>query len=67
VKLDLAPQRKKTEDVLRNSVQRISEPERKVLNGKIHHEELHNLYSSPNIIWAIRLSRIRWAERLAHM
>jgi hypothetical protein len=28
---------------------------------KLHNEELHNLYSSPNIIRMIKLRRMRWA------
>jgi hypothetical protein len=30
---------------------------------KLHNEELHNLYSPPNIIWQIKSRRVRWAER----
>jgi hypothetical protein len=29
---------------------------------KLHSEELHNLYSSPNIIRTIKSRRMRWAE-----
>jgi hypothetical protein len=28
---------------------------------KLHNEELHNLYSSPNIIRMIKSKRMRWA------
>jgi hypothetical protein len=28
---------------------------------KLHNEELHNLYSSPNIIRMIKSRRMRWA------
>jgi hypothetical protein len=28
---------------------------------KLHHEELHNLYSSPSIIRMIKSMRMRWA------
>jgi hypothetical protein len=28
---------------------------------KLHNEELHNLYSSPNIIRIIKSRRMRWA------
>jgi hypothetical protein len=28
---------------------------------KLHNEELHNLYSSPNIIRMIKTRRIKWA------
>jgi hypothetical protein len=32
---------------------------------KLHNEELHNLYYSPNIIRMIKLNRRRWAGHLA--
>jgi hypothetical protein len=28
---------------------------------KLHNEDLHDLYSSPNIMWVIKSRRIRWA------
>jgi hypothetical protein len=34
---------------------------------KLHNEDLHNVYSSQNIICVIKLRRMRWAERLAHL
>jgi hypothetical protein len=34
---------------------------------KLHNEELHNLYSSPNIIRKIKSRRIRWAGHAARM
>jgi hypothetical protein len=34
---------------------------------KLHNEELHNLYSSPNIIRVIESRRIRWAGHVARM
>jgi hypothetical protein len=34
---------------------------------KLHNEELHNLYSSPNIIRMIKLRRVRWAGHVARM
>jgi hypothetical protein len=34
---------------------------------KLHNAELHNLYSSPNIIRMIKSRRIRWAVHLARM
>jgi hypothetical protein len=33
----------------------------------LHNEELHNLYSSPNIIRFLKSSRMRWAEHVAHI
>jgi hypothetical protein len=34
---------------------------------KVHNEELHNLYSSPNIIRMIRLRKMGWAAHVARM
>jgi trehalose utilization protein len=34
---------------------------------KLHHEELHNLYSSSNIIRMIKSRRMRWAGNAARM
>jgi hypothetical protein len=34
---------------------------------KLHNEELHNLYSSPNIIRTIKSRRMRWAWHVARM
>jgi hypothetical protein len=34
---------------------------------QLHNEELHNLYSSPNIIRIIKSRRSRWAEHVARM
>jgi hypothetical protein len=35
--------------------------------GKLHNEELHNLYASPNIIRVIKSRRMRWVGHVAHM
>jgi hypothetical protein len=35
--------------------------------GKLYNEELHNLYSSPNIIRKTRSERMRWAGLVACM
>jgi hypothetical protein len=35
--------------------------------GKLHNEELHNLYSSPSIIRIIMSRRLRWAGHVARM
>jgi hypothetical protein len=51
-------------------VTRIFGPKRNEVTGewrKLHNEELHILYSSPNIIRQIKLRRIRWAGHVAHM
>jgi hypothetical protein len=34
---------------------------------KLHNEELHGLYSSPNIIRVIKARRMRWAGHVARM
>jgi hypothetical protein len=34
---------------------------------KLHNEELHNLYFSPNIIRMIKSRRMRWAGHVARM
>jgi hypothetical protein len=34
---------------------------------KLHNDELHNLYSSPNIVRVIKSRRMRWAGRVASM
>jgi hypothetical protein len=30
--------------------------------GRLHNEELHNLYASPNIIPAIKSRKMRWVD-----
>jgi hypothetical protein len=34
---------------------------------RLHNEELHNLYISPNIIRVIKSRRMRWARHVARM
>jgi hypothetical protein len=34
---------------------------------KLHNDELHNLYSSPNIVRVIKSGRMRWAGHVARM
>jgi hypothetical protein len=34
---------------------------------KLHNDEFHSLYSSPNIVWVIKSRRMRWAEHVARM
>jgi hypothetical protein len=34
---------------------------------KVHNEELHNLYSSPDIIRQVKSRRMRWAGHVARM
>jgi hypothetical protein len=35
--------------------------------GKLHNEEVHNLYSSPSIIRVIKSRRMRWVGHVARM
>jgi hypothetical protein len=34
---------------------------------KLHNEELHNLYASPNIVRMIKSRRMRWVGQVAYM
>jgi len=34
---------------------------------QLHNVELNDLYSSPNIVWVIKSSRMRWAGHVPHM
>jgi len=49
---------------------RIFGPRRDKVTGewrRLHNEELNDFYSSPNIVWVIKLRRMRWAGHVAHM
>jgi hypothetical protein len=51
-------------------LRRIFGPKRDEVTGdrkKLHNEELHNLYSSPNIIRMMKTRRMRWAGHVARM
>jgi hypothetical protein len=50
-------------------LRRISEPKREedISWRKLHNDELHNLYSSPNIVRVIKSRRMRWAGHVACM
>jgi hypothetical protein len=51
-------------------LRRIFGPKRDEVMGdwsKLHNEELHNLYSSPNIIRMIKSRRVRWVGHVARM
>jgi hypothetical protein len=56
--------------VFKNRVlRRIFGPMRDDVTGgwrKLHNWELHNLYSSPDIIRMIKLRRMRWVGHIAH-
>jgi hypothetical protein len=41
--------------------------ERKTSWRKLDNDELHSLYSSPNIVRVIKSRRMRWAEHVARM
>jgi hypothetical protein len=50
-------------------LRRIFGPKRDEMTGewrKLHNEELHNLYSSPNIIRQVKSRRMRWAGHVEH-
>jgi hypothetical protein len=51
-------------------LRRIFGPTRDEVTGdwrKLHNEQLHNLYSSPNIIRMIKSRRMKWAGHVARM
>jgi len=51
-------------------LRRIFGPKRDEVTGewrKLHNEELHDLYCSPNIVRAIKSRRMRWAGHVARM
>jgi hypothetical protein len=51
-------------------LRRIFGPKRDEVTGEwrnLHNEELHALYSSPNIARAIKSRRMRWAGNVARM
>jgi hypothetical protein len=57
--------------VFENRVQRrIFRPKREDVAGewrRLHNEELHNLYASPNMIRVIKSRAMRWAGHVARM
>jgi hypothetical protein len=51
-------------------LRRIFEPKREEVSEelrKLHNEQLHNLYSPPNIIKVIKLTRMKWSGHIVHM
>jgi hypothetical protein len=51
-------------------LRRICGPKREEVVGgwrRLHNEELHNLYTSPDIIRVIRSRKMRWAGHVAHV
>ena len=56
--------------VLENRVLRIFGPKKDVVRGerrKLHHEDLNDVYSSPNIVWVVKSRRMRWAGHVTCM
>jgi hypothetical protein len=55
--------------VFENSVLRIFGPKREEDGSwrKLHNDELHRLYSSPNIVRVIKSRKMRWSGRGVHM
>jgi hypothetical protein len=53
-------------------VRRMFDPKRKQVGGgggcrRLHVQELHNLYTTPNIVTVIKLRRLRWVDHVARM
>jgi len=51
-------------------LRRIFWPKRDEATGewrRLYNEELNDLYSSPNIVQAIKSRKMGWAEHVAHM
>jgi hypothetical protein len=67
----LTPREEHIKRMFENRVlRRIFGPKRDELTGerkKLHNEELHNLYSSPNTIGQSKSMRLRWAGHVARM
>jgi len=57
--------------VFKNTVlRRIFGPKRDEVTGewrKLHNEELNDMYCSPNIIWVIKLRRMKWVGHVVRM
>ena len=52
------------------ALRRVFGPKRDEVTGewrKLHNKELNDLYSSPNVIRAIKSRRMRWAGHVARM
>jgi hypothetical protein len=54
--------------VFEKRMMRIFGPKREEVAGgwrRLHNEELHNLYASPDIVMVIKSRRVRWAGHVA--
>jgi hypothetical protein len=51
-------------------LRRIFGPKREEVAGgwrRLHNEELHNLYASPDIMWVIKSRKMKWTGQEARM
>ena len=56
--------------MFKNRVLRRTGPKRNEVTGewrKLYNKELNDMYCSPNIVWLIKLRKMRWAGHLARM
>jgi hypothetical protein len=53
--------------IFENRVLRFGPERQDGLWRKLHNDELHSLYSSPNTVWMVKSRRMRWAERVLRM
>jgi hypothetical protein len=70
MKVDLTLRKEKRLRVFENRVLRIFGPERDEVTGgwrKWRNEQLHNLYSSPDIVRVMKSRRVRWVGCVANM
>jgi hypothetical protein len=61
---------RKQSEIENRELRRVFGPKRKEVRGgwrKLHNEELHNSYSSSNIIRMIKSRGVRWAEYVARI
>jgi len=61
---------KRRPKVFENTLLRIFGCKRNEVTGewiKLHNEELSDLYSSPSVVWVVKLRRIGWAGHVARM
>jgi hypothetical protein len=68
-KLGLSLWGRNMDRVFENRVLRIFGPEREEDRSwrELHNDELHSLYSSPNVVKVIKSRRMRWAGHVTRM